>query len=296
MGMGVVAASFDLSAAFDTIDHKILLARLETDYGISGNVQSWFASYLSNRFQSVKIGSHFSNWMPLIYGVPQGSVLGPLIFTMYVKPLCNILTKHNMHFYAYADDTQVYTDCAYDDVSSATKKLESCLIEVKKWMTENKLKINDDKTEIILFGHPHAMRQICKPIIVNVNGHDISATNKVKNLGVILDETLSMTHQISSLSGSAYHHIRNISFIRNYITKDITKKLMTSLVLSRLDYCNSLLSGLQLAQLKKLQTVQNNAARVVERARMREEASPLLYKLHWLPLRARIMYKVALFC
>ena len=288
-------AMLDLSAAFDTIDHGILLSRLEHTFGISGAALSWFRSYLENRFQAVKIGTLKSSWMPLKFGVPQGSVLGPVLFTMYMQPLSDVLNKFDMLYHSYADDTQIYVGCKSDIFETTVTNVENCLRDVKTWMTANKLKINDTKTEIVFFGQSRVISQLEEKTI-NVNGHDISPCSTVKNLGVMMDNSLTMVPQVNALTKSMYFQIRNIASVRNYLTKDVAKTLMTSLVLSKLDYCNSLLAGLPDNTLSKLQVAQNNAARVVERVRKRDSAKPLLYNLHWLPVKERITYKIALLC
>ena len=288
-------AMLDLSAAFDTIDHDILLLRLQNLYGISGTALKWFKSYFSNRFQAVKIASERSEWRRLRYGEPQGSVLGPVIFTLYIQPLSVILNKFNMFYHMYADDTQIYIGCCYTNLQTAINNIECCIKEIKEWMNANMLKINDEKTEIIIFGRGSILSKVGNAV-VDINGTQITPCNVVKNLGVKLDSEMSMVPQINSLCKSLYFQIRNISSIRTFLTTSVTKTLMTSLVLSKLDYCNSLLAGLPDKTLSKLQIVQNNAARVISRRRKRDHAKPILFELHWLPIRERIKYKVAITC
>ena len=119
----------DLSAA-DTIDHNILITRL-TDLGIQGNILHWFSSYLSNRFQSVVIEGHHSSQLPLKYGVPQGSVLGPLLFTLYIAPLGQLIRHHQLNFHQYADDNQLYLAFTKQETSTAVSKIEDCLLDIK---------------------------------------------------------------------------------------------------------------------------------------------------------------------
>ena len=143
----------DLSAAFDTIDHSTLLHCLQTWFGIRGSVLKWFTSYLSERYQSVKIGSTLSNLCKLLFGVPQGSVLGPLLFSLYTTPLSLIIGKHKgVKFHCYADDTQIYIHLSQNNSSAAFEKLNRCLDDIKEWMSASKLKLNPDKTEFIVFG------------------------------------------------------------------------------------------------------------------------------------------------
>ena len=141
----------DLSAAFDTLDHGILLKRLELSFGIKGSALAWFESYLVNRKQSVQINQSFSDSSLLIYGIPQGSVLGPILFSLYTTPLSNIFCKYNMKYHLYADDSQLYKNSLYSDLNSVIRQTELCIEDTKVWMDSNKLKLNDDKTELILF-------------------------------------------------------------------------------------------------------------------------------------------------
>jgi retron-type reverse transcriptase len=126
-----VLVLLDLSAAFDTVDHQVLIERLHKRLGISGNSLKWFKSYLTQRFQSISINGTHSDLLELIFGVPQGSVLGPLLFTIYTLPLGDILRKYNMGFHLYADDTQIYLSCEVNNLDIATSKIEACIREVK---------------------------------------------------------------------------------------------------------------------------------------------------------------------
>ena len=141
----------DLSAAFDTIDHNILLGYLKSWFGLGGTALRWFGSYLRNRCQAIKIGSTLSELSNLIYGVPQGSVLGPLLFSLYTTPLSKIIRLHpHIKFHFYADDTQLYIHLSHKNASSALAKLNACLHDVQEWMSLSKLKLNPEKTEFSL--------------------------------------------------------------------------------------------------------------------------------------------------
>ena len=145
----------DLSAAFDTIDHNILLGYLKFWFGLGGTVLRWFASYLRSHCQAIKIGSTLSELSNLIYGVPQGSVLGPLLFSLYTTPLSKIIRLHpHIKFHFYADNTQLYIHLSHKNASSALAKLNACLRDVQEWMSLSKLKLNPEKTEFIALIHP----------------------------------------------------------------------------------------------------------------------------------------------
>ena len=150
----------DLSAAFDTIDHDILLNRLKSRFAVTGVVLKWLESYLKDRSQAVEIGvplsggsrSHFAK---LRLGIPHGSVLGSILFTIYTVPIGDICRKHQVAFHLYADDTQVYLSFKPSILSSkheSIAKIKNCIEEIGIWMTQNLLKLNNDKTEFILLG------------------------------------------------------------------------------------------------------------------------------------------------
>ena len=148
-----VLALLDLSAAFDTLDHAILLRRLESTFGISGLALSWFESYLSDRTQSVVVGSLMSIPIPLVFGVPQGSVLGPVLFTLYSQPLSDVLARHSCDYHKYADDTEISDSAPPSDFTSAQSNIQSCISDTLSWMQSNKLKLNTEKNpEMMLVG------------------------------------------------------------------------------------------------------------------------------------------------
>ena len=155
MAKGSVTALtlLDLSAAFDTIDLTILLDRLNGYYGISELALGWFKSYLSGRTQSVKVGSTLSNPVALQHGVSQGSVLGPILFSLYTNPISSIIQSHSsINYHFYADDTQLYISLSPANFSYSVQKLKNCLNDIQNFMFTNKLKLNPDKTEFILIG------------------------------------------------------------------------------------------------------------------------------------------------
>ena len=137
----------DLSAAFDTLDHSVLLQRLETTFGIHNVALAWFKSYLTERYQSVIIDGKLSSPSLLECGVPQGSVLGPVLFTLYSQPLSDVLSRHGCMFHKYADDTELSKSCSPVDFSCTLTEVQNCVDDILSWMKRNKLKLNTDKTD-----------------------------------------------------------------------------------------------------------------------------------------------------
>ena len=282
----------DLSAAFDTIDHAILLKRLELTFGISDIALKWFTSYLSDRKQSVLIEGVMSDATPLLYGVPQGSVLGPVLFTLYSQPLSDVISNNDLQFHKYADDTELSSHSDPENFSNAISDLAECTNDVLKWMNNNKLKLNTDKTEIMKVGVTSCLSRVSEKSMT-VDGSNIMFQDNVKYLGVKLDSTLSMKNQVSSVCRSCFLELRRIASIKKYLSRDAITKLVISNVLSRLDYCNSTFYDISDDQYQRLQRIQNAAARLILGKPKHDHASPMLRQLHWLPVKARCEYKIA---
>ena len=290
-----VLALLDLSAAFDTIDHSILLTRLQTSFGIRDTALAWFSSYLTNRTQRVCVNGRYSAVSPLRYGVPQGSVLGPVLFVLYAAPVSDVISHNAMLHESFADDTQLHQSASIAEIDVVMSRTLGCIGDIKDWMTLNKLQLNDDKTELMLACPKKLLQHPSLPDSVLINNIPVSFSSSVRSLGVILDQSLSFQQQISNICKVAYLELRRISSIRHYLTADATKTLVCAFVLSRVDYCNSLLAGLPKYLLDRLQRIQNNAARLICKASRSDHISPLLHSLHWLPISDRINYKLSTF-
>ena len=291
-----ILSLLDLSAAFDTIDHDILIRRLHTTFGCSGTVLDWFTSYLSFRTQSVLVG-HASTPSALKCGVPQGSVLGPLLFTLYTQSLSTVICQSGHSYHFFADDSQLHNSSTPSDFPVLVHSLKDCIEDVAEWMCDSMLKMNHDKTELVAIGTKPKISQVTLNLTpVSISGHNIPFSQSVRNLGVFIDETLSMDVHIKHLCRILFCQLRRLGKIRPFLSTDAANKLAVSFVLTRLDYCNSLLAGLPDNKLNKLQRIQNHAARIVLRKPRHVSATSLLRTLHWLPVKARIQYKIACLC
>ena len=212
---GTLLVLLDLSSAFDTIDHKILLNRLCKRYGVQGTALQWMESYLHNRKQRVVIGQDTSDQHGLNTGVPQGSVLGPVTFSLYVQPIGNIIRKHGLQFHHYADDLQliIFFDLNPESLLDALRRLEACIAEIREWMTSNYLKLNDGKTEFMPVV-PVSAKHLVDGLSILVGGARVVAVGKVRNLGVHLDMHMTMAANCSMIIRCCYHHLRHISQIK----------------------------------------------------------------------------------
>ena len=290
----------DLSAAFDTVNHEILIARLRDRFGIGGTALKWFRSYLSGRSQHVAIGDLvmdrvLSDSKSLSQGVPQGSVLGPIAFTLYTTPLGDICRAHDILFHLHADDQQVYLSFKPTNKNAQSQcmtKLQNCIEDIRTWMSFNFLKLNDDKTEYIMFGTRHQLAKI-EPLDIKVGPAFISPVEGVRNLGFYMDNLLKNHHHINRICGQLFGIIKSVQAVRSRLDHDTAKIIIQALVLSKLDYCNSLLAGSAKYQLEKLQRVQNMACRVVNNLRRYDHISSSLVGLQWLKVKECIEYKIA---
>ena len=191
-GSSSILLMLDLSAAFDTIDHDILLSRLCNVYGITGNALDWFRSYLTGRIQRVVIEDSVSVDQELDFGVPQGSVLGPRIYCMYhryTKPVSDIIQRHGLSHHSYADDTQLYMtmDHSNNDWRDGLERIELCVSEIREWMNQNMLKLNDDKTELIVFASKYK-QDLYNDLSITIGDTVVDCSSQVKDLGSSLIE------------------------------------------------------------------------------------------------------------
>ena len=283
----------DLSAAFDTIDHDILLNRLTHTFGIKDKALNFLKTYLVNRNQKVKINGFYSSEIPLSFGVPQGSVLGPLLFSMYIYPLSDVIDKNIFSYHQYADDTQLYTSFESASINDYATKLTTSTSEINDWMSCNKLKMNNAKTEIMLCSTKVKLKNI-ELDSVKVGEDSILLSSEVKDLGVFIDCNISFDNHVSFLRKCCYSELRRISTIRPFISEKSAAQLAISLVMSKLDYCNCLFFEMTNENFYKLQLLQNHAARLVKRANKKSSATLLLKDLHWLPIKQRVLYKISI--
>ncbi|XP_055499399.1 uncharacterized protein LOC129701965 [Leucoraja erinacea] len=225
----------------------------------------------------VSLGGFESSSAPLAYGVPQGSILGPLLFSLYLLLLGSILRRHGISFHFYADDSQLYMPLRKED-NYSLKSLLSCLEDEKK-------------TEVILFG-PNGCRE---PPSVDLGPLAVFVKPTVLNLGFMMDGDFKLDKQIGAVVKSSFFHLRKLAKVKPILERQHFETVIHAFISSRLDYCNALYSGVSRASLARLQLVQNAAARLLTGTRKREHITPILASLHWLPVHFRVHFKILLF-
>ena len=298
----VIVVLLDLSAAFDTIDHTVLLEKLINDYNITDDAHKWFKSYLDGRSFSVKVNKVSSTFLSLLFGVPQGSLLGPILFILYIKHLQIIAAKYGLSIKLYADDSQLYISfhpnrpCEFHDI---TERINRCLAEIKAWMVENFMKLNETKTELLVMGKPLVLEKCNLEVKLQFGDTTITPTeckgDSWKSLGVKLDKCLSMERQLNSVKQKCSWTMNNIRRIGYYLDEEVKIMMIKQLVISKLDYCNSLYMNLPQKRLKKLKSILNGGVRFIYNIKDRkEDLIPFYKKAHILPIDERIFFKVCL--
>ena len=214
----------------------------------------------------------------LRYGFPQGSILGPLLFTLYIASLKDVIARHNINYLFYADDTQSFIAIDPANQAPPLTALQTCIEDVMQWNTQNMLRSNAEKTEVVLFKSRFTKTPNIEKLFFDSTV--IELTEKVRDLGVILDKSLTPTYHINETCRKATNAIRSIGRIRKYLTNENLKLLVNALVISRLDYCNSILYGLPKRELDKLQRVQNTAARLITGTKQYDHIKPAPLKLN----------------
>ena len=218
-------------------------------------------------------------------------MLGPVLFSIYTTPLCNIFRKHHLNYHGYADDNQLYLSVKYSNVGQGINDIENCIKDLSQWMASNFLKLNSDKTELILIGTSHQLSKVdSQSLSLTVAVDCVAASKQVKNLGVVFSQHMSPDIMALNTARTANFHLASIGKIRKYLDMETCKIMIHAYVTSRLDYCNSLLAGSR--STSHLQRIQNKAARIVTRTPPNEHITPVLKQLHWLPVRERVIYKI----
>lgn len=290
-----VVMLLDLSAAFDTVDHTLLLRILEKEIGLRGTVLAWFKSFLIGRSQKIRLGSATSDTIIIRFGVPQGSVLGPVLFNLYIRSIYHCVKLLGFTIMGYADDHQICKSFPHSKQCEVLSlELKNCFHGIKQWMSKYFLQLNDSKTQIIVFGPSKTLNKI---LIQGVNitlDTNIRFVSTVKNLGMEMDRCLTFRSHVMTLKQKCFHTLRNVRKLRFLLSQDQLKVLVNSLVVSCIDYCNGVLFGISEKLLHQLQLIQNAAAKAISGKYKYDSVGDDIEKLHWLTVKKRIIFKIGL--
>ena len=283
-GRMVGAVLLDFSAAFDLIDYFLLSEKLK-QYGFSGSALTWMESYLSNRKQTVFFNGSLSKVSDVNCGVPQGSCLGPLLFSIFINDLP--LSLHKAQISIYADDSTIYaTGSTIEEINII---LDYELKSVIEWIKNNKLVLNVGKTKSILFGSKHNVGVEPK-LDLNINNIPIEQVQETKLLGITLTHTLSWSHQVDKVVSKMGRAVSVTRRISKGLPTDVIRQVLNALVLSQLDYCFVIWSSASMNDMKKLQIVQNKAARCALNCSYRTNVKDMHDSLGWLTVSQRSTY------
>ncbi len=285
----------DLRKAFDTVNHDLLIEKLPK-YGLDDHVVKWLKDYLNDRFHITSVNGSRSNEQKSVCGIPQGSILGPLLFILYINDLPNYVSNVNVSM--YADDTAIYYSS--NDVNDIVDKMNNDLVNVDKWLAKNKLSLNVDKTNFMLIGTPQKLAQVHNyDFNVNINGTRLQKVDHCKHLGVEIDDNLMWKNQIEQVRKKVLTGLYFLRKASNCIPKHHQSMLYKSIIAPHFDYCNVVWGRCNKTLCSKLQVLQNRAAKIITGISRYGSSTQALRNLQWKSLDEKLqvneavtMYKI----
>ena len=282
--------SFDATKAYDSINHEILLRRL-SNLGVNGISHKLFKNYLTNRRQGVYINGYMSQIKQTNYGVPQGSVLSGLLFVLYMDPLLQMLhSSHQM----YIDDLIIYKSFHYKDVNVASRTVTSDCNIISKWCCQNGILLNTGKTKAAMFGTKCGVEKVKDDVKVYLNEERLTYSDSIKYLGVILDQNLSLEEHCTAITKKCSCLLFRIARVKKLLTERTLKCLVDSLVISRIMHGGPVLSLLNERNIKKLQSIQNFAIKIIDKRIINWNLKPVYNRLKVLRVKDLISERIIL--
>ena len=281
-----LAVLIDYSKAFDTIDHTILVKKL-ISLDFDKKSVMIIMNYLTNRRQFVQIEDKASNTLPIHFGVPQGSILGPILFNLYVAELPNHIESESIQ---YADDTTIYRHCDKAEIVNTIKAIENDVRTLSTWSGNNGLVFNKEKLQFIIFAKENFSLLSDRSFLLRPNAISIKQEQSVKLLGLTLDQNLRWTNQVNITIKSSYSTLQVLKRFKRFTPFKTRKMLAESLILSKLNYCNIVYGQLPKYMLKRLQRVQTCAASYVKGNYTNIQD---VINLKWIPVEENINFNIA---
>ena len=291
-GEVALLALLDVSAAFDTVDHDILLQRLATSFGITGIAYKWFQSFVTGRFHAVCYGDTTTPSRLVRSGVPQGSVLGPILYVLYTADVIDIVESLGLGVHLYADDTQLYASGPSIQSLDIAGRVLKAVDLVRSWMSSNRLRLNPDKTQFSWFG---TRQQLANRDMLRLSeiSPALVSEEPVRDLGVLLDSEMTLEAHVAGLCRSCFYQLRRLRIIRHSLSRAAVSTLVHAFICNRIDYCNAALFGASAHLLDRLQSVLRAAARLILNVGKYDHiTSAIRHELHWLPVPQRLQFKL----
>ena len=253
---------------------------------------TWLESYITGREHIIHVGNRHTPPSKVLYGVPQGSVLGPVLYVLYTSDVAKLVEALLLGAHLYADDTQLYGHCSPANSYELASRVLRAIDSIHEWMSSNRLSLNTGKTQFIWLGTKHSLAKRETDRLHSLLP-SLTELTSVRNLGFIIDQELNMKDHITKLCQSCYYQLRQIRTVRHSLTSSAIQTLVHAFICTRVDFSNSLLYGTSAYLLDRLQSVLNSAARLILRIGKYDPISAAIRRdIHWLPVPFRIQYKL----
>ena len=257
--------------------------------GVSKETVKWFESYLTRRFQKVRIGSSLSAALPITHGVPQGAILSPLLFCIYTNDLPTVTQSCDLN--SFVDDSKISLSFSVKEVSDAKHKLETDLRLVAEWCCKNSLLLNPEKTKFLLVGTRKLLNSLSDDMSLNFLNKTIVPVTSISDLGIILDRNLTYNEHTTQLSSECMAKLCQINRVKHCFDQTTLIYIICAVVMGKLYYCSTVWSNTSSSNIKKLQAVHNFACRIIANGKKFDHITPILKYIGWLPVKEHLLFK-----